>query len=146
MDCRYFMTSKWPLRNYSLGATFVNLVYLRIRLLSVITYHSILLDAPWINCSSNFNGLTYWGRDKLGAISQTTLSNEFSWMKPSDFRLKFPWDLSTGTVNNIPSLVQIMAWRRPGDKRLFEPMMIRFATHICFNELIEQEHDVRILD
>ena len=27
-------------------------------------------------------------------------------------------------INNIPSLVQIMAWRRPGDKPLSEPMMV----------------------
>ena len=27
-------------------------------------------------------------------------------------------------VSNIPSLVQIMAWRRPGDKPLSEPMMV----------------------
>ena len=26
-------------------------------------------------------------------------------------------------INNIPALVQIVAWRRPGDKPLFEPMM-----------------------
>ena len=29
-----------------------------------------------------------------------------------------------GPINNIPALVQIMAWRRPGDKPLSEPMMI----------------------
>ena len=29
-------------------------------------------------------------------------------------------------VNNIPALVQIMAWRRPDDKPLSEPMMVRF--------------------
>ena len=34
-------------------------------------------------------------------------------------------------VNTIPALVQIMAWRRPGDKPLFEPMMVRLLTHIC---------------
>ena len=28
-----------------------------------------------------------------------------------------------GTINNIPSLVQIMACRRPGDKPLYDPMM-----------------------
>ena len=27
-------------------------------------------------------------------------------------------------INNIASLVQIMAWRRPGDKLLYEPMMV----------------------
>ena len=34
-------------------------------------------------------------------------------------------------INNIPGLVQIMAWRRPGDKPLSEPMMARLPTHIC---------------
>ena len=28
-----------------------------------------------------------------------------------------------GPINNIPALVQIMAWRRSGDKPLSEPMM-----------------------
>ena len=36
-----------------------------------------------------------------------------------------------GLINNIPALVLIMAWRRPGDKPLSEPMMIRLPTHIC---------------
>ena len=36
-----------------------------------------------------------------------------------------------GPINNIPALVQIMAWRRPGDKPLSEPMMVSLATHIC---------------
>ena len=34
-------------------------------------------------------------------------------------------------INNIPSLVQIVAWRRPGDKPLSEPMMVNLLTHIC---------------
>ena len=36
-----------------------------------------------------------------------------------------------GSINNIPTLVQIMTWRRPGDKPLSEPMMVRLSTHIC---------------
>ena len=36
-----------------------------------------------------------------------------------------------GPINNIPPLVQVMAWRRPGDKPLFEPMLICLPTHIC---------------
>ena len=36
-----------------------------------------------------------------------------------------------GLINNIPSLVLIMAWRRPGDKPLSEPMLVRSLTHIC---------------
>ena len=73
--------------------------------------------------------LTHWGRDKMAAVSQTTLSNAFSWMRISiKISLKF---IPKGPINNIPALVQIMAWRRPGDKPLSEPMMDNLPTHIC---------------
>ena len=51
--------------------------------------------------------------------------NIWIWIKIS---LKF---VSKGSINNIPALDQIMAWRRPGDKPLSEPMMVRLPTHIC---------------
>ena len=35
-----------------------------------------------------------------------------------------------GPINNIPALVLIMAWRRPGDKPLSEPMMVCLLRHI----------------
>ena len=37
--------------------------------------------------------LTHWGRDKMAAISQTTLSIAFPWMKMLEFRLNFHWSL-----------------------------------------------------
>ena len=43
--------------------------------------------------------------------------------------LKFP----KGPIINIPALVQIMAWRRLGDKPLSEPMLVSLLTHICVN-------------
>ena len=33
--------------------------------------------------------------------------------------------------NNIPALLQIMAWRRPGNKPLSEPTVVNLLTHIC---------------
>ena len=36
-----------------------------------------------------------------------------------------------GPINNNPALVQIMAWRRSGDKPLSEPIMVSLLTHIC---------------
>ena len=45
--------------------------------------------------------------------------------------LKF---VSKGQINNIPALVQIMAWRWPGDKPLSEPMMVRLLTHKCVTQ------------
>ena len=38
--------------------------------------------------------------------------------------LKF---VPNGPINNIPPLVQLIAWRRPGDKPLSEPMLTRFT-------------------
>ena len=42
--------------------------------------------------------------------------------------LKF---VPNGPMNNIPPLVQIMAWCRSGNKPLSEPMMDSLLTHIC---------------
>ena len=56
----------------------------------------------------------------MDAISQTTFSTPFS--------LKF---VPKGLINNIPTLVQIMAWRRPGDKALSETVMVSLLMHIC---------------
>ena len=39
--------------------------------------------------------------------------------------------VSKGPTNNIRALVQIMAWCRPGDKPLSEPMMVSLLTHLC---------------
>ena len=44
------------------------------------------------------------------------------------FSLKFA---PKGPINNIPALVQIMAWRRPRDKPLSGPVMVSLLTHIC---------------
>ena len=37
--------------------------------------------------------LTHWGREKMAAISQTTFSSAFSWMKLYEFHLRFHWSL-----------------------------------------------------
>ena len=53
--------------------------------------------------------------------------NENVWI-PITISLKF---VAKGLVDNIPALVQIMAWRRAGDKPLSEPMIFSLPTHIC---------------
>ena len=52
--------------------------------------------------------------------------NENVWIL-TKILLKF---IPKGAINNYPSLLQIMAWRRPGDKLLSEPTMVRSQTHI----------------
>ena len=39
--------------------------------------------------------------------------------------------ISNRPINNIPALVQIMAWCQPDDKPWSEAMMVRLPTHIC---------------
>ena len=34
-------------------------------------------------------------------------------------------------IYSIPELVQIMVWRRPGDRPLSEPIMLSFLTYMC---------------
>ena len=77
--------------------------------------------------------LIHWGREKMAAIFLTTFWNAFCWMKMYD-HISLTISLKCVRkvrINNMPSLVQIMAWRRPGDKPLIEPMMVSLLTYIC---------------
>ena len=76
--------------------------------------------------SGSLSPLTHWGRDKIDATSQTIFSSAFSWL--IKISLKF---VPKGPISNIPALVYIMAWRRPGAKPLSEPLMVSLLTHIC---------------
>ena len=53
--------------------------------------------------------------------------NENVWISIS-ISLKY---VRKGSINNIPALVQIIPWRRPGDKPLAEPLIVSSPTHIC---------------
>ena len=45
--------------------------------------------------------------------------------------IKISLFIAKGQINNIPALVQRMAWRRPGDKPLSELMIVSLLTQIC---------------
>ena len=62
-----------------------------------------------------------------GDIFKCILFNEDVWI-PIKISLKF---IPKGAINNILAMVQMMAWRRPGDKPLSEPMVVSLPTHIC---------------
>ena len=67
------------------------------------------------------------GRHFADDIFKRIFLNANIWI-PIKISLKFVHKVS---INNIPPLVQVMAWRRPGDKPLSETMMINWPTHIC---------------
>ena len=70
------------------------------------------------------------GRHFADYIFKHIIMNENVWIAIK-ISLKF---VPKGPINNIPSLVQIMAWRRPSDKPLSEPMTARLPTHICVTQ------------
>ena len=55
--------------------------------------HLQMSSGKWRPFCLGLNLLTHWGRDKIDAISQTTFSSAFSWMKMYEFRLIFHWNL-----------------------------------------------------
>ena len=67
------------------------------------------------------------GRYFADDIFKYIFLNENAWISLK-ISLKF---VPNVPIDNIPALVQIMAWRRPGDKPLSEPMMVSVLTHIC---------------
>ena len=98
-------------------------------------------------CSSNYMGCGYKNRKKQALFYYSINS-----LRPRPNRRHFAEDIfkwiflnenvwisvkislkcvPKGPINKIPALVQIMAWRRPGDEQLSEPMMVRSLTHIC---------------
>ena len=67
------------------------------------------------------------GRHFADDIFNCILLNENVWIMIK-ISLKF---VPKGPINNIPGLVQIMVWRRPGDKPLSEPITVSLPTYIC---------------
>ena len=92
--------------------------------------HNWLWIEPWIKSVSN----NYTLRPRQNGhyfpdnIFKYIFLNENIWIAIK-ISLKF---VPKGPSNKILALVQIMAWHRPGNKPLSEPMMVRLSMHICF--------------
>ena len=67
------------------------------------------------------------GRYFADNIFKCIFLNENVWIAIK-ISLKF---VPKGSINNIPALLQMMAWRRAGHKPLSEPTMVSLTTHIC---------------
>ena len=79
------------------------------------------------------------GRHFPDDIFKWFILNENIWIS-IDISLKF---VATGRINNIPALVQIMAWRREGDKPLSEPMILSLLTQmfVARHQWVENKMD-----
>ena len=84
---------------------------------------AILFSAQCINTLRPRQDVRHFADD----ICKCIFLDENVWI-PIKISLTF---MPKGPINNIPTLVQIMAWRRPGDKPLCEPMIVTLLTHKC---------------
>ena len=99
---------------------------------SIITTPGLILlsiyDRVYVNQCVNTLRPRQNGRHFPDDIFKWFFLNENVWIL-INISLKF---VPMGPINNIPTLVQVMAWRWPGDKPLSELMMAyRLPTHIC---------------
>ena len=67
------------------------------------------------------------GRHFLDDIFKCIFMKEVIWIS-IEISLNF---VPKGPINNIPALVQIMAWRQPGDKPWCEPILVSLLTLVC---------------
>ena len=111
----------------------------------VFRFLEIMVMGMW---TTNHNCWLRNIRDKIATISQVTFSNVISWKKIFEFQLKYHWSKSVpkGPTNNIPALVQMLAWRRPGDKPLSEPVVVSLLTHVCVTwpEWVQLQHRILV--
>ena len=96
---------------------------------------TILSKTTTFDFCIGYNSLTFFntlrprqnGRHFPDDILKWIFLNKNVWIS-IEIPLKF---VPKGQINNIRALVQIMAWRCPGDKPLSEPMMVSLLTHMC---------------
>ena len=85
----------------------------------------------WVQFLGVIFVLTHWGRDKIGAISPTTVSRAFILNEhvriPIEISLTF---VPRCSINNIQSLVQKMSWPHSGDKALSGPAVVSLVMQI----------------
>ena len=131
-----FTNHMWELSSYmwsnTPGSTNVSSSYNRIRGSGVscwfpdhskCSYWSLKAAVPAINTLRPRQN----GRQFPDDIFKCIFLNENKWISIKT-SLKFNPE---GPINNMPSLVQIMACRLVGAKPLFEPMTVILPTHIC---------------
>ena len=96
-----------------------------------------MVKSPWINTLRPRQNGCHFADDTFKPI----FLNENIRISPK-ISLKF---VPKGPINNIPALVQIMAWRRPGGKPLFEAMVVSFARPQWVNKhhMTQTKHDKR---
>ena len=114
---------KWRMPNVCLSKNLIVSLYSCIlTFVTIILFlprYYVAMHFPFLSVSFNTLRPRQNGRYFPDDIFKSIFLNDNVWISIA-VSLKF---VPRGPINNIPALVQIMAWRRPGDKPLSEPMM-----------------------
>ena len=85
--------------------------------------------------ASGGKNFTHLPQDKMAAVVADDIFKCIFLNENDRIPIKIsPTFVPKGPINNIPALVQIMVWRRSGDKPLSEPMMVSLLAHICVTQ------------
>ena len=101
-------------------------------------WHTVQKPSPDLETNNHWHIFTFvsgldWLRPRQNGchfpddIFKWIFLNENTWILIK-ISLKF---VPKGLINKIPALVQIMAWRRSGDKPLSKAIRVNLLTHIC---------------
>ena len=123
------------------------------RVIAALDCISLFNSATYLSQKNRFEKCTPLQPIIIHSITATTCAhNQFNTLRPRQNGRHFPDDIfkciflnenvwisikislkfvPKVPIDNIPALVQIMAWRRSGDKPLYEAMMVSLLTHIC---------------
>ena len=130
---------QWILMNFFIGARWMTAIYALCKISGRFIGHNgnqqdferFQFLSPSLSKSHPLThyrvGLRHKGRHFPDDIFKCIFLNENLWILLK-ISLKFVPKVRT---NNILALVHIMAWRRPGDKPLCDPMMVSLLMHIC---------------
>ena len=93
----------------------------------------LIVHACVMWCAYSYLHHLQWDSHIISLVSVKSLLTHWGCHFPDDiFKCIFLMTMFVhrGPVDNIPTFVQIMAWRWPGDKPLSEKMMVSLLTHI----------------
>ena len=107
----------------------------------MVGFHQILaIDIPYIGCEDDVWGVFCEVKLLFMFSFNSFWPRQHGWHFPDDifkwiFLNENIWILikilsnffHRGPINKTPALIQIMAWHRPGDKPLSEPMLTQFT-------------------
>ena len=122
----------------------ISTCYEVLRMVAFLGIVRFLVHFDGINLEMNAtNCLTHWGRDKMAAtladdIFSCNFVNENISISIKIWLKVIPKD----PINNVPAVVQIMAWRLPATSHYLNQLWSTILTHTCDTRWVNARRDL----